>query len=80
MNLYPLMLTLDSELSAASQTKSYLTENFDLHSVYFVAMNYITFRFLFISIEFFTIRISVRLSNISEVTQHKINFVKNCPQ
>ena len=25
-------------------------------------------------------RISVRLSDRSEVTQHKINFVKNCPQ
>ena len=25
-------------------------------------------------------RISVRLSDRSEVTQHKINFIKNCPQ
>ena len=34
---------------------------------------------LFVSvIEFFTMRISVRLSDRS--TQHKINFVKNCPQ
>ena len=32
------------------------------------------------SIEFFTILISVRLSHRSEVTQHKINFVKNCSQ
>ena len=31
-------------------------------------------------IEFFTIHVSVRLSDRSEVTQHKINFVKNCPQ
>ena len=31
-------------------------------------------------IEFFTIRISVRLSDRSKVTQNKINFVKNCPQ
>ena len=32
------------------------------------------------SIEFFTIRISVRLSDRFKVTQHKLNFVKNCPQ
>ena len=32
------------------------------------------------TIEFFTIRISVTLSDRSEVTQHKINFVKNHPQ
>ena len=31
-------------------------------------------------VEFFTIRISVRLSDRSKVTQHIINFVKNCPQ
>ena len=31
-------------------------------------------------IEFFTIHVSVRLSDRSEVTQHKINFVKNCSQ
>ena len=31
-------------------------------------------------IEFFTIRISVRLSNRSKVIQNKINFVKNCSQ
>ena len=30
--------------------------------------------------EFFTIRISVRLSDRSKVTQNKINFIKNCPQ
>ena len=30
--------------------------------------------------EFFTIRISVRLSDRIKVTQHKVNFVKNCPQ
>ena len=30
--------------------------------------------------EFFTIHVSVRLSDRSEVTQNKINFVKNCPQ
>ena len=29
---------------------------------------------------FFTIRISVRLSDRFKVTQHKINFVKNCPE
>ena len=32
-----------------------------------------------LSIEFFTTRIFVRLSDRSKVTQHKINFVKNCP-
>ena len=32
------------------------------------------------SIEFFTIGISVRLSDRFNVTQNKINFVKNCPQ
>ena len=32
------------------------------------------------TIEFFTIHISVRLSDRSEDTQHIINFVKNCPQ
>ena len=32
------------------------------------------------AIEFFMIRISVRLSDRSKVTQNKINFVKNCPQ
>ena len=32
------------------------------------------------TIEFCTIRISVRLSDRSKVSQHKINFVKNCPQ
>ena len=32
------------------------------------------------TIEFFTIGISVRLSDRSEATQHKINFVKTCPQ
>ena len=31
-------------------------------------------------IEFFTIRVSVRLSDRFNVTQNKINFVKNCPQ
>ena len=31
-------------------------------------------------VEFFTIRVSVRLSDRSKVTQIKINFVKNCPQ
>ena len=31
-------------------------------------------------IEFFTIRITVRLSVRSKVTQNKINFVKNCTQ
>ena len=31
-------------------------------------------------LSFFTIRISVRLSDRSKVTQIKINFVKNCPQ
>ena len=30
--------------------------------------------------EFFTIGISVRLSDRSKVTQNKINFIKNCPQ
>ena len=30
--------------------------------------------------EFFTIHVSVRLSDRSEVTQNKINFIKNCPQ
>ena len=30
--------------------------------------------------EFFTIRISVRLSDRFKVTQNKINFVKNYPQ
>ena len=30
--------------------------------------------------EFLTIRVSVRLSDRSKVTQNKINFVKNCPQ
>ena len=30
-------------------------------------------------IEFLTIHISVRLSDRFQVTQHKINFVKNCP-
>ena len=30
--------------------------------------------------EFFTIQVSVRLSYRSEVTQHKINFVKKCSQ
>ena len=33
-----------------------------------------------IPIEFFTICISVRLSERFKVTHHKINFVKNCPQ
>ena len=32
------------------------------------------------TIEFFTIGISVRLSDRFNVTQNKINFVKNCPQ
>ena len=32
------------------------------------------------STEFFTIHVSVRLSDRSKVTQSKINFVKNCPQ
>ena len=32
------------------------------------------------SFEFFTISISVRLSDRSKVTQYKINFVNNCPQ
>ena len=32
------------------------------------------------SFEFFTIHVSVRLSDRSEVTQHKINFVKICSQ
>ena len=32
------------------------------------------------TIEFFMIRVSVRLSGRSKVTQNKINFVKNCPQ
>ena len=31
-------------------------------------------------IEFFTIRISLRLSDRSKVAQNKINFVKNLPQ
>ena len=31
-------------------------------------------------IEFFTIGVSVRLSDRFNVTQNKINFVKNCPQ
>ena len=31
------------------------------------------------TLEFFTIGISVRLSDRSEVIQHKINFVKNYP-
>ena len=31
-------------------------------------------------IEFFTIGVSVRLSDRFNVTQSKINFVKNCPQ
>ena len=30
--------------------------------------------------EFFTIGVSVRLSDRFNVTQNKINFVKNCPQ
>ena len=30
--------------------------------------------------EFFTIRISVRLSDRSKFIEHKINFVKNCHQ
>ena len=36
-------------------------------------------RFILI-LEFFTLRISIRLSDRSYVTQNKINFVKNCPQ
>ena len=35
---------------------------------------------LAVTIEFFTIGVSVRLSNRFNVTQNKINFVKNCPQ
>ena len=31
-------------------------------------------------IEFFTTRITVRLSDRFKVTKNKINFVKNCPQ
>ena len=30
--------------------------------------------------EFFTIGVSIRLSDRFNVTQNKINFVKNCPQ
>ena len=33
-----------------------------------------------VNIAFFTIHVSVRLSDRSEVTQHKINFVKKCSQ
>ena len=32
------------------------------------------------TLEFFTIGVSVRLSDRFNVTQNKINFVKNCPQ
>ena len=32
------------------------------------------------SFEFFTLGVSVRLSDRSKVKQNKINFVKNCPQ
>ena len=33
-----------------------------------------------ITFEFFTVHISVRLSDRSKGTQRKINFVQNCPQ
>ena len=33
-----------------------------------------------LTFEFFTLNISVRLSDRFKVTQNKINFVKNCPQ
>ena len=36
--------------------------------------------FYVLKFEFFTIGVSVRLSDRFNVTQNKINFVKNCPQ
>ena len=35
---------------------------------------------ILLSFAFFTIHISVRLSDRSKIIQHKINFVKNCSQ
>ena len=60
-----------------------------LRKIVFIRMMFIFFYWVTTSfvdsffvtlIEFFMIRISVRLSDRSKVTQHKMNFIKNCPQ
>ena len=55
---------------------SYLAKQLKLVEELIRILNYESNR----PIEFFTIHVSVRFSDRSEVTQHKINFVKKCSQ
>ena len=59
----------------ASETLSYITQIYNKKQFHQVSEIVILSSF-----EFFSIRISVRISDRSKVTQNKINFVKNCPQ
>ena len=59
--------------SVTSLCPAYNKFSWYIHWVLF-AMSWVT------TLEFFTLGVSVRLSDRSEVTQNKINYVKNCPQ